>query len=510
MITASAWSVALIGIDGEPVEVEVAKGGGLPRIALVGLPDAALTQAKERVRAAVLGAGLDWHSGLITINLTPANLPKAGTHYDLAIAVAQLAVTGQVPATVTRQHVFWGELGLDGRVRRVPGILPALLAAFRAGFEVAYVPASQAAEAALVPGIKAVPLVSLQELCAVLRGEIEETEWSRTAPPPEEPEPPDKDFRDVHGHAAGRWAMEVAAAGRHHVFLHGAPGVGKTMLASRLPGILPALDGDEAVEVSALHSLAGEDLSSGLLLRPPYADPHHSSTAAAIIGGGARMVRPGAISLAHRGVLFLDEAPEFGTRVLDSLRTPLESGWVTIGRATGQVRYPASFQLVLAANPCPCGFSGVVGKECTCAPVTVRRYQERITGPVMDRIDIRHHMLPIRQSIVVTPESSPESSAAIAERVAEARERQHRRLAATPWRTNGEVPGPHLRRELPLPDDISPLEKALARGQLSARGVDKVLRLAWTVSDLAREDRISTNSLRIAMSMRLGTLGKAA
>ena len=304
--------------------------------------------------------------------------------------------------------------------------------------------------------------------------------------------------------------MEVAAAGRHHVFLHGAPGVGKTMLASRLPGILPPLDGDEAVEVSALHSLAGEDLSSGLLLRPPYADPHHSSTAAAIIGGGARMVRPGAISLAHRGVLFLDEAPEFGARVLDSLRTPLESGWVTIGRASGQVRYPASFQLVLAANPCPCGFSGVNGKECTCAPLTVRRYQERLSGPVMDRIDIRHHMLPVRQSLVVTPGSSPESSSSIADRVAEARARQRRRLTGTPWRTNGEVPGPHLRRELPLPVEISPLEKALARGQLSARGVDKVLRLAWTVADLAEEDRISINSLRIAMSMRLGTLGRAA
>ncbi|MDO5068323.1 MAG: YifB family Mg chelatase-like AAA ATPase [Propionibacteriaceae bacterium] len=510
MMTASAWSVALIGIDGEPVEVEVAKGGGLPRIALVGLPDAALTQAKERVRAAVLGAGLEWHSGLVTINLTPANLPKAGTHYDLAIAAAQLTVTGQLPPTATRGQVFWGELGLDGRVRRVPGILPALLAAFRAGFEVAYVPASQAAEAALVPGIRAIPLNSLQELCAMLRGQLDTPQQQVTTPTPEEPEAPLKDFRDVHGHIDGRWAMEVAAAGRHHVFLHGAPGVGKTMLASRLPSILPSLDGDEAVEVSALHSLAGEDLSSGLLLRPPYADPHHSSTAAAIIGGGARTVRPGAISLAHKGVLFLDEAPEFGSRVLDSLRTPLESGWVTIGRAAGQVRYPASFQLVLAANPCPCGFSGVTGKECTCAPLTVRRYQERLSGPVMDRIDIRHHMLPVRQSIVVTPESSPESSAAIAERVAAARQRQRHRLQGTPWRTNGEVPGPHLRRELPLPIDVSPLEKALARGQLSARGVDKVLRLAWTVADLAGEERISSNSLRVAMSMRLGTLGKAA
>ncbi len=311
MKTAAAWSIALIGIEGEPVEVEVAKGGGLPRIALVGLPDAALTQAKDRVRASVIGAGLEWHTGLLTINLTPANLPKAGTHYDLAIAAAVLAVTGQVPAEAMRRHIFFGELGLDGRVRRVPGILPALLAASRAGFESAFVPAAQAAEADLVDGIRSQPIRDLKELQAILTGEPTR-EW---VPPLNEDEGDRErsatlDFRDVQGHVDGKWAMEVAAAGRHHVYLHGAPGVGKTMLASRLPGILPPLDGEEAIEVSALHSLAGKDLSGGLLTLPPYADPHHSSTAAAIVGGGVRFVRPGAISLAHRGVLFLDELGE--------------------------------------------------------------------------------------------------------------------------------------------------------------------------------------------------------
>jgi len=321
---------------------------------------------------------------------------------------------------------------------------------------------------------------------------------------------PTLDFRDVRGHLDGRWAMEVAAAGRHHVFLHGAPGVGKTMLAARLTSILPSLDGEEAVEVSALHSLAGMDLSQGLLTEPPYVDPHHSSSPASIIGGGVRLVRPGSISLAHRGVLFLDEAPEFGARILDALRTPLESGWVTIGRAAIQVRYPARFQLVLAANPCPCGFHGVAGRECRCSSTAVRRYQERLSGPVMDRIDIRHHMLPQSRSFLESALEQSESSVEIAARVLQARDRQAQRLRNTPWRTNGEVAGPWLRSQLPLPKDLTPLERALNRGLLSARGVDKVLRLAWTIADLAEEDQISAASLRVAMQLRQGAFQEAA
>ena len=511
MSTASAWSVALNGIEGAMVEVEVAEGGGLPRTVLVGLPDAALSQAKERVRAAVTGAELPWPNGLVTINLSPANLPKTGTHYDLAIATAALAAIDKVPKEAARNHVCLGELGLDGRVRRVPGILPALLAAVRSGFDKAIVPASQEAEASLVPGVTVWAIGHLKDLVAVLNGEPPLGGWE---PPGDEDvasrQRPPLDFREVRGHLEGRWVMEVAAAGRHHVFLHGAPGVGKTMLASRLTSILPPLDGEEAVEVSALHSLAGMDLSGGLLIDPPYADPHHSSSPASIIGGGMRLVRPGSISLAHRGVLFLDEAPEFGTRVLDALRTPLESGWISIGRAVIQVRYPARFQLVLAANPCPCGFHGVTGRECRCSPMVVRRYQERLSGPIMDRIDIRHHMLPQSRSFLGDSLEQPESSAEIATRVLMARERQARRLQSTPWRTNGEVAGPWLRSHLPLPEDLSPLEKALNRGLLSARGVDKVLRLAWTVADLAGEDRISAASLRVAMQLRQGMFHEAA
>lgn len=505
-MTASAWSVALSGLDGAMVEVEAALGGGIPKTILVGLPDAALHEAKERVKAAVGAAGLKFPKERLTINLSPAGLPKNGTHYDLAIAAAALVSTAELPGDAVRRFVFLGELGLDGRVRRVRGILPALLAASRAGFERAVVPSGQAGEASLVKGLDIWPVAHLCHLADVMAGRRSDAEPGGV---PGSLRGPGPDLVDVHGHADGRWALEVAAAGRHHIFLHGSPGVGKTMLASRLPGILPDLEAEEAIEVSAIHSLAGDELGAELVLRPPYSDPHHNATMASLIGGG-KEIRPGSISLAHRGVLFLDEAPEFGMRLLDALRTPLESGWVTIARANQQVRYPARFQLVLAANPCPCGNSGVVGKECTCAPLVVRRYRERLSGPILDRIDIHHQMLPLKHAFLGVGVEQPESSAIVAERVLEARARQLRRLRDTPWSTNGEVPGSHLRKHLPLPSDTGPLERALSRGVLSVRGVDKVLRLAWSVSDLAGRDRIVPGDLRVAMQMRSGELGRAA
>ena len=509
MKIASSWSVALCGLEGAVVHVEVATGLGLPRITLVGLPDSALYQARERVRAAISGAGYTFPPGILTINLAPANLPKNGSHYDLAIVAAILAATEDVPADAARNTMFFGELGLDGKVRKVRGILPAMLAASRAGFDRVIVPRGQGREAALVPGLTIWPISHLHELVDVLHGRPVVLE---PEPVEEEPEgmPTVPDFADVQGHSDGKWAMEVAAAGRHHVFLHGAPGVGKTMLASRLPSILPDLGHEDAIEVSAVHSLAGRELESGLVVRPPYSDPHHSSTMAALVGGGGRDIRPGSISLAHRGVLFLDEAPEFGTRTLDALRTPLENGWVSIGRVNQQVRYPARFQLILAANPCPCGMAGVIGKECTCAAMAVRRYRERLSGPILDRIDIRHHMLPLTRAFLADSDVPPERSAQVLQRVMEARGRQLRRLSETPWRTNGEVAGSYVRKQLPLPEDLGPLERGLSTGTLSARGVDKVLRLAWTLADLDGEDRIGSGNLRVAMLMRQGELARVA
>ena len=503
MTPARAFSVALVGVEGTIVEVEAAIGGGLPRMVIVGLADAALAEARERCRAAVHAHGLGWPQQLVTVNLSPATLPKAGSHFDLAIVAAVAAADDRFDRAVLERLVLLGELGLDGRVRAVRGLLPALLAAAAAGFSSAVVPAAQLGEARLVTGLTLWGVNDLPDLVAVLLG-------GTPKPPP--PVVPDevaapsspKDLCDVVGQLEAKWALEVAAAGRHHLYLHGPPGVGKTLLAERLPGILPELDAVAALEVSAIHSLAGVPLADGLITRPPYSDPHHTASLASVVGGGARVAMPGSISRAHHGVLFLDEAPEFSPRVIEALRVPLESGRVVLGRAAAQAIYPASFQLVLASNPCPCGNAGVRGADCRCAPMAVRRYTERISGPILDRIDIRHQLLPMSRAYLRAAADLTEPSAVVAERVAEARARQRRRLAGHGWRTNGEVPGPALRRRLPLPEGSDVLEDAVARGRLSARGVDKVIRLAWTIADLAGADRPQREHLRTAMAMRQG------
>lgn len=507
---ARTYGVALIGLRGELIEIEAnVAGGSTPGLSFTGLADTTVTDSHHRIRAAFSNSDLQWPMLRVTLALLPADVRKVGSRFDVGMAVALLAANGALHPDVIRDVVWIAELGLDGRLRPVRGVLPAVLAARDAGITRVVVAEGNAAEAALVPDLDVRCAHDLRQLVDWLTGE-------GAAPPRAQALPEglsasgSPDLADVAGQTAGKRALEIAAAGGHHLYLLGVPGAGKTMLAERLPGLLPNLDDPAALEVTALHSVAGLlQPNTGLVRRPPFQAPHHTASMASLVGGGSRLAQPGAISLAHNGVLFLDEGPEFQASALDALRQPLESGRVVLHRSGGVVEYPARFQLLLAANPCPCGART---QECVCKADVRRRYLQRLSGPLLDRIDLRVQVDPVLHAELFETTAARESSPTVAARVAAARATANERWAGSGWQLNSQAPGSQLRRgRWALPRGvIRPAEDYLRRGELSVRGLDRVLRVAWTLADLAGRTVPSAGDVSEALFFRTGVTSWAA
>ena len=505
MSVARTWAVALVGAEGECVEIEADLSNQTPEFRIIGLPDKALGEAVQRVHNACANSGAPLPRRRLTVNLSPASLPKQGSGFDVAIALAALATEGSMNAASLEAAVHIGELGLDGRLRPVPGVLPAVLAARRAGHRRVVVPHANGAEAALVDGVEVLAAVNLAQVIAWHGGDVEVREDEPVALPDEDEEAPEAalDLAEVIGQREAVDALVVAAAGGHHLLMCGPPGAGKTMLARRLPGILPELDDRAALASASIRSLSGSRVVE-LSRRPPFEAPHHSASVAALVGGGSRVVRPGAIARASEGVLFLDEAGEFTATALDALRQPLESGSITIHRAGAQAQYPARFQLVLATNPCPCGNYGIRGGDCTCPPAAIRRYLGRLSGPLLDRMDIE---LTLTRVSVAQRDTGPAMSTQVARgRVIEARARARSRLAGTPWRVNADVPGVWLREGPAAPPPVvrRPLDAALHRGALTLRGYDRVLRLAWSLADIEGRAQLTAEHVGRALYLKKG------